>query len=138
MICKKNKNKKVALVRALIRHHPGTLGIVPDAVAAPVRIIGELRAPISSGLGRTPKSPLLSHSIYMTAFPTQSALSKIISTLKISSRAIKLPHFESIQFKMPTSTSPQPISIKPISVPSSGVDFGAIIENVDLENLTGR
>ena len=42
---------------------------------------------------------------------------------------------------MSTSTmtlNPQPISVKPISVPSSDVDFGAVIDNVDLENLTGK
>ena len=42
---------------------------------------------------------------------------------------------------MPSSNmtlSPEPISIEPISVPSSDVDFGAVIANVDLENLTGE
>ena len=42
---------------------------------------------------------------------------------------------------MSTSTmtlSPQPISIHPVSMPTSDVDFGTVIENVDLENLTGK
>ena len=46
-----------------------------------------------------------------------------------------------LKLKMSTSTmtmSPQSITIQPISVPSSDVDFGAVIENVDLENLSGK
>ena len=39
---------------------------------------------------------------------------------------------------MPTSTMTLSLSIHPISIPSSDVDFGAVIENVDLENLTGK
>jgi len=33
----------------------------------------------------------------------------------------------------------KPISVKPIAVPEgSGINFGAQISNVDIENLTGR
>ena len=34
--------------------------------------------------------------------------------------------------------NPAPLSIQSVSVPSSDVDFGAVIENVDLENMTGK
>lgn len=36
-----------------------------------------------------------------------------------------------------TVTTPA-ISARPISVPSSDVDFGALIENIDIENLSGE
>ena len=33
---------------------------------------------------------------------------------------------------------PRPISVNAVSVPSSDVDLGAAIENVDVEHLTGK
>ena len=92
-----------------------------------------------SGLGRSPKFLLFYQSIYTRTFPTQSSFFNIIHLTFATE--IKLQLFKPIQIKVPPSTmtlSPQTISINPISVPSSDVDFGTVIENVDLENLTGK
>ena len=85
---------------------------------------------------------VLPRSIYTRLLPIQTVILKPISTLTSTCEITRTKYhiFEAIQIKMPSATmtlGPQPISIQPISVPSSDVDFGAIIENVDLENLTG-
>lgn len=66
---------------------------------------------------------------------------RILTTYKQSLRdigAIKSYHFEHKQtVKMPSAT--QSITIEPLTVQKdSQVNFGAVVSNVDIENLTGK